>query len=146
MKRYYDDNKVKMAAYCVKYHQANKELRNQYSQEYYQARRRNNLEVDMLARCKYRAKRNGWEFNLTREDIQIPALCPVLKIPISPGVSGKKGGTPNSPSIDRINPKAGYVRGNVRVISNRANTLKCDATVAELEAVLADLRQLNPHP
>lgn len=76
-------------------------------------------------------------------DIMIPEICPVLGIPIICGTRGRKGGTPNSPSIDRIEPFKGYTRGNVRIISNRANTLKNDATIEELDAVLADLRNIK---
>ena len=76
--------------------------------------------------------------------MQIPEVCPVLGIPVNRGGVGKKGGRPDSPSMDRIDPTKGYIKGNVRVISNRANTLKCNATVAELEAVLADLKKISP--
>ena len=44
------------------------------------------------------------------------------------------------PSLDRIDGAKGYVKGNVRVISHRANMLKNDATIEELELVLKDLR------
>ena len=48
--------------------------------------------------------------------------------------------TRNSPSLDRIRLELGYVKGNVRVISGRANLLKNDATIEELEAVLGDMK------
>lgn len=41
----------------------------------------------------------------------------------------------NSPSLDRINNKKGYVKGNVAVISMRANHVKADGTTAELTAI-----------
>ena len=37
-----------------------------------------------------------------------------------------------SPSVDRIDPTKGYVRGNVRVISYLANRMKSNATVDQL--------------
>lgn len=37
-----------------------------------------------------------------------------------------------SPSIDKINPKKGYVRGNIQVISVFANAMKRDASPREL--------------
>jgi hypothetical protein len=43
--------------------------------------------------------------------------------------------TPHSATVDRIWPARGYVRGNIIVISHRANTLKSDATPTELRAV-----------
>lgn len=94
------------------------------------------------SRIKWRAGHIGAPFDLTPEDIVVPEVCPVLGIPIEGG-EGRRKNNPNSPSVDRIVPELGYVRGNVRVISNRANLLKSNATVAELEAVLADLRSLH---
>lgn len=44
---------------------------------------------------------------------------------------------PRSPSLDRINWKKGYVPGNVRVISQRANLILGDATADELRRALA---------
>ena len=43
----------------------------------------------------------------------------------------------SSPSMDRIDPKKGYVEGNVVWISNKANTIKSDSTVKELEKILS---------
>lgn len=100
-----------------------------------QARYRSNRKRTMLNGAKNRAKRRGVPFALTIEDIQIPEFCPVLGIPLAHHV-GETGFFPDSPSLDRIVPEKGYVRGNVRVISNRANRLKNDATAAELRAVL----------
>ncbi len=146
MRTYYASNRPRLAAYMASYHQDHKNERNSYTKTYYRARRMNNLEADILTRCRYRAKKHGIPFDLTIEDIIIPERCPVLGIPLDRGGVGTKGGRPNSPSLDRMRPAGGYVKANVRVISNRANTLKCDATIAELEAVLADLHRLNPRP
>lgn len=39
------------------------------------------------------------------------------------------------PSLDRTDNRKGYVRGNVRVISFRANQIKNDASADELRAL-----------
>lgn len=93
----------------------------------------------LLTAAKRRAKRAGIPFALTIKDITIPDKCPVLGIPIFSN-DGIRGATDNSPSLDRIIPNLGYVPGNVRVISYRANAIKRDASLFELEAVVRYVR------
>lgn len=50
-------------------------------------------------------------------------------------MTGTRGGGPNSPTLDRIRPDLGYVKGNVIVISGRANRIKSDATIEELRDI-----------
>lgn len=88
---------------------------------------RNNPEKAMYIQSKGGAKRRGLEFNITEEDIIIPEKCPVLGIDIIPFSASD-----NSPSLDRIDNNKGYVKGNVKVISKRANLLKSNATKEEL--------------
>lgn len=143
MRTYYTDNKEHLSEQMAEHYQNHKEERARYNKAYYRARRMNNLEGDILCRCKYRAKKKGIPFNLTLEDIVIPDNCPVLGIPLDRAGIGEKGARPDSPSIDRISPELGYTKGNVRIISHRANTLKANATLEEMELVLSDLRKLN---
>ena len=77
--------------------------------------------------AKSRATLKGREFDIELSDVIIPQLCPVFGTPMK------------QPSIDRIDSNKGYIKGNVRVISRRANVLKNNATVAEMRLVLADL-------
>jgi hypothetical protein len=88
----------------------------------------------MHSRAKSRAKKRGTEFNIDKSDIDIPIICPILGIPIIKEYKkGKKNGpTPNSPSLDRVDNSKGYVKGNIRVISHKANTMKHNATKEEL--------------
>jgi hypothetical protein len=86
----------------------------------------------ILANARSRARRLKLPFDLTEEDIIVPDTCPVLGIPIF-RTPGKRSA--NSPSLDRLNPSAGYVRGNVAVISDKANRIKTDATAQELQMV-----------
>lgn len=90
----------------------------------------------MVTAARKRARAKGLPFNITAEDVVIPERCPVLGTKLT--LAGGKRDT--SPSLDRIEPKKGYRKGNVRVISFRANTLKSNATVEELEAVLRDAK------
>lgn len=87
--------------------------------------------------AKDRARRLNVVFDITVDDIDIPLVCPILGIPLFVATPERKGGQHNSPSLDRIVPEKGYVRGNIMVISWRANHLKGSATPEELCA-LAD--------
>jgi len=83
----------------------------------------------ILTRTRYRAINKGYEFNLEKEDIIIPEYCPILGIPI---VLGDKKSYTNSPSIDRIDNSKGYIKGNIQIISMKANTMKNSASNEEL--------------
>ena len=86
-------------------------------------------EKRMLESAAVRAAKKGREFNIELCDITIPNTCPVLGTPMV------------APSLDRIDSSKGYVKGNVRVISKRANMLKNNATIEEIELVLKDLKR-----
>ena len=99
---------------------------------------RNNPVSYMLCNIKTKAKKHGIPFDLTHDDIVIPETCPILGIPLR---ISEGSATWSSPSLDRIVPAIGYVRGNVQVISHKANTMKSDATLEELELLVAYLRR-----
>lgn len=89
----------------------------------------------MLYRIRGGAKVRGILCSLEREDIpDIPEFCPEfpwIKLEYKVGEGRSQG----SPSIDRIDSSLGYIKGNVRIISDRANALKSDATNEELIAL-----------
>lgn len=91
----------------------------------------------MIQNAKNRAKKLGIRFFLSVDDLDVPAFCPLLNIPIFVGdVRGD-----NSPSLDRIVPEKGYVSGNVWVISDLANRIKQNATPDQIEQVAINLRK-----
>ncbi len=92
----------------------------------------------MWRNAKNRAARLGLEFDIDRADIVVPNYCPAIGVRLEWGY-GKKSGffAPNGPSIDRMDSTKGYVRGNIRVISNRANWLKRDGTLDEFRGIVA---------
>jgi hypothetical protein len=97
-------------------------------------------EYEMFAGARERARRLGLPCTITSADIVIPKLCPVLKIRLKKGVGRF---TDSSPTLDRIRPKLGYVKGNIRVISFRANRIKMNANAKELWLVAMDARRLG---
>lgn len=60
-----------------------------------------------------------------------------IRIKTGPGMTTDSD---SIPSLDRLDSTRGYVRGNVAVISWRANKLKNSARVEELERIAAWMR------
>lgn len=89
--------------------------------------------------AKVRAREKGLPFNIEVSDVIIPEVCPLLGVPLT---RNKKVNRFDSPSLDRLLPAEGYVKGNVAVISNRANAIKNNATADELELIAKNLRLL----
>lgn len=101
-----------------------------YSKETYARRKVETPELIMLWRSKASAKRKDIPFDITVEDIVIPEFCPILGVRLT-GIGARNRNT--SPSLDRVNSDLGYHKGNVRVISNRANTIKSDLTLEQAQ-------------
>lgn len=108
-----------------------------YMRAYQRGRRASAPAVPLLERARRRSRRHGLRCTLRRSDIHIPEKCPVLGVPLV--FSGPRSG--HSPSLDRIDPTAGYEAANVRVISDRANRLKSDRSVAEVERLAQTSRE-----
>jgi len=104
--------------------------RNQEKQNEYRV---NNPEWYMHNKAKRRALDRQIDFNIEVKDIVMPVNCPVFKkYKLKKEYSEKSGPKPWSPSLDRIDNSKGYVKGNIQVISNKANTMKGNATPEEL--------------
>ena len=93
----------------------------------------------MFHGAQRRAKEKGIPFNLTLDDIVIPEVCPLLNIPI---FIGTKTACDNSPTLDRLIPSLGYVKGNILVISDKANRIKSNATIDELMLLTDNLHNI----
>ena len=90
--------------------------------------------------AKSRAKKAGIPFDLDFEDIlPLHKHCPALGIPVRLDRDKIHDG---SPSLDRVIPALGYVKGNAIVISHRANRIKTNASWQEIEAVADWLRKI----
>lgn len=95
----------------------------------------------MVRSAKQRAKIKGIPFDITYKDFEIPDICPLLCIKLNMHIGEKPNGTNyDSPSLDRINPGLGYIKSNIWVISYRANMLKNNASIEELELLVKNLK------
>lgn len=102
----------------------------------------------IMAAAKIRATKQKLDFNLTLDYLITiaPDNCPVFKEPLKWGVGTKEiAGKWDyySPSLDRVLPDRGYVKGNVAWISMRANMIKSSANTKELYAVADWLYQVT---
>jgi hypothetical protein len=118
-RRWAEANRERMRGYRRQWREANKERLDA------QAAKR-------LGEARRRSWRGGLPFDLDISDVQAPQFCPVLGLELAVG-----GRASNSPSLDRTDNSRGYVKGNVQVISWRANMLKRDATIDEVRQLLA---------
>jgi hypothetical protein len=149
-KKFYSENaeevKKKKRKYCRENRPKLRLAEKKYRVEHYNeslSRRRTwvnlNPERQLATAAKIRAKNSGITFDITFQDIYIPTQCLLLNIPLIRGV-GKR--TDNSPTLDRIDSAKGYTKDNIAVISYRANRIKNDATIDELELISKNLRNL----
>lgn len=97
--------------------------------DYLRAWKANNREKDIWLLAKHRAKSKGIEFNIELSDIIIPEVCPILGLPLKKAIDGNRD---LSPSLDRIDNNKGYIKGNIQVISFKANAMKSTANKDEL--------------
>lgn len=103
----------------------------------------NNYSHYLWRSAKNRAKMLSIAFDLTPDDIVIPTVCPVLGFPLEKGIFKRGKNREFCPSIDRIDSTKGYVKGNVRVISYRANRWKSNMTLDDMQKILHDMKILQ---
>lgn len=98
----------------------------------------------------YRSRHNKKNVTLRKQLTQQMYLalyrthCPLLGIELTykaytPGLRPPA----NYASLDRIDPKKGYIEGNVQILSFRANSIKSDATLEELETMATNWKKIS---
>jgi hypothetical protein len=80
--------------------------------------------------AKTRANNKKISFTITKEDVIIPDKCPVF------GITLDSRDRLHAPTLDRIINNLGYVKGNIKIISAKANRLKNNGTIEEFEKIL----------
>lgn len=90
--------------------------------------------MECFRRKRQNAKVSKWGWDLSYHDITWNMVCPVLGLELDWFAEARKE---NSPSFDRVDPKLGYIKGNVQIISARANRIKNDGTAEEHRLIAA---------
>lgn len=98
-----------------------------------------NLYKQKVLTSRSTAKIRGIEHNITEDDIDWVDVCPVYGIEIDYFASKY---SPHAPQLDRVDNDKGYVKGNVMVISRKANVDKGDLCINNLKKIL-DYMKLN---
>lgn len=106
----------------------------------------NTIENILFMSAKARAKKKKLEFSIEYQDVYIPEICPALGIKIDKfleDTSQSNESRASSPSLDRIDNSKGYIKGNVAVISYRANIIKGQGTAEQHRMVAKWLRKIT---
>ncbi len=109
--------KEEKKAYAKKWSLDNKDKKKLYAERY----RNKHLNKYLLKSCKRNALARNHIFDITHEDIVIPDVCPVFKVPF-------KRNTMLAASVDRIDSNKGYTKDNIQIISRLANLMKSNST------------------
>ena len=91
----------------------------------------NNRPKFMHRSAKVRARKTGVAFDIAVEDIKIPDNCPICHVKLT-----YTSDYHTAPSLDKVNPELGYIRGNIDVLCARCNRRKNDSTIENLERIL----------
>lgn len=128
--------------------QALRKRKNEYRREYYRKNKKrhyengkrwvkNNREAAMIINARSRAKKANLEFSITKEDIVIPEICPLLEVPIE-----LAGDRDTCPTIDRKDSTLGYTKDNIWIISGKANRIKNNGTKEEILTLAKNVNRL----
>jgi hypothetical protein len=100
----------------------------------------------LLSRARRRAKEDNLAFDIDLDYVMsLPSdTCQIFGLELT-WCAGSKIRTEDSPSLDKINPALGYVKGNVAWVSWRANRIKNDGDALEHEQIAQWIRTKVVH-
>jgi hypothetical protein len=106
----------------------------------YHSKTKENAQIEIMYKAALkRARRDKVPFDIDIEYLNSIKTdrCPIFDMELSWGKIGEghKNMAANSPSLDKIKPEYGYIKGNVCIISNLANTIKNNVGYEELYKV-----------
>lgn len=135
MREHRANNRERINQQAREYRAANKERLAAEARRRYHATKAAKAKNSLVAGAKRRAQEKGLDFDLTVDGLTWPDTCPVLGITLT--YNGAESTRDTRASLDRIDCTKGYTMDNVRVISQRANRIKSDATAEELRKIAA---------
>ena len=137
-KEYSLSHRQELNAYSKEYRKNNPDLLRSIQKRARLKLKENNPEHLIWMETKKRAFKKNIPFDIDVSDIIIPKVCPILGIELSFGI-GKVHD--ESPSLDRIVPEKGYVKGNCFIISSKANRMKQENTLETLQLIINYIKE-----
>ena len=140
---------------CVREYQRRK-ARQRYAANGEEIKRRNRIRstslhgkaMELRNNAHQRARDRGLPFDLTLDWVEAELAyvlehgCPYLDIPVTLDRAGQRH-CPNSPSIDQIDPGAGYTQENCVIVSWQANRLKSDMSLETLQLLARNVARVS---
>ena len=113
---------------------ANRDKELSHMKAYRESLKKNNYLKFFIQNKKKLVIRAGIDWDLDEEYLKslFTGVCPVFNCQIHLGGAKDE----YKAELDRLVPSLGYVKGNVRWISRRANRIKSDASIEEIKAIL----------
>lgn len=129
------EERLKVAAERAREKYARGRVVNPYTSDPTAEKFRGTQAYSIFHNVKSRAKKQGLPFDLDFLYVQAlldkATVCPLLSVTYDQDRYRK--------SLDKIIPALGYVKGDVWIVSYRANTIKNDASLEELESIVKGL-------
>ena len=126
-----DENREEYNKYC------REKKKETYTTEKRRENYKRNIAKELFYAAKQRAKIKNISFTITLEDVIIPNKCPVF------GINLDHSDRLHAPTLDRVINELGYVKGNVQVISAKANRLKNNGTIEEFQQIINYMKNGN---
>lgn len=86
--------------------------------------------------ARHRAKQKGLEFTITETDVwelwlRAEGRCALSGVIMTHHLGGKTGLKDTNASLDRKNPKKGYTRDNIQLVTARVNLMKFNTDASD---------------
>lgn len=140
-------DEVKKKEYAQEYSKSHRETMNKNNREYKKRNKNvlkdrrhhwviNNYEKNLLGSARRNSKLKNIDFSIELSDIVVPEFCPIFGCKLQ----RTRNRADDQASLDRIDSSKGYIKGNVWVISWRANRLKNNLSIDDLEKILVAMK------
>ncbi len=138
------EGKAKKQAADAAWHETHREHANKMVRRNYHRTRANRVWMILLNAAKARARKRQQPYDLTREwaAARWTGHCEITGLPFATEAIGRTGKI-YSASIDKIDPKLGYVQPNCRFVLFAVNTLKHDGADEDMYFIAAAITRAH---